>query len=393
MKRSRIAIAGIAETPPARRSSVQLKTQAIDCILEALSDAGIDPSEVDGIVTDSGIVPALVPHDYVAGQLGIELDFSATLSYGGAGIVAAPMLAEMAILSGRAKVVVSYFGIDWGSDADGPYAFHDRYPGKHLYEKPHGFDAQPIYFAHLARRYMHEYGLTEEQLGSVAVTLRRNAILKGNAQANTPLDIDSYLASRMIADPLRAADCCLISDGTGAFVMTSQERARDARKPPVFVNGVGFAAGAISGDSAFTQNPDYLSTPGAARAAKNAFKDAGLVASDVDFAQIYDCFTISCLMELEDIGLAPRGQAVELFTSGAASLSGSLPVNTHGGLLSYSYRLGIEHIVEAVRQLRGEAGPTQLTDPRIGLVSGYSIPDYAVLLLGKEASPRPRYAV
>jgi acetyl-CoA acetyltransferase len=381
-----VAIVGIAETAPTHRSSVSLKTQAIDCILAALDDAGVDPSEVDGIVTDSGIVPSLIPHDYVAGQLGIELDFSAALSYGGAGIVAAPMLAEPAIRCGRAKVVVSYFGVDWGSNSRGPYAFHDRYPGKHLYEKPHGFDAQPIYFAHLARRYMHEYGLTEEQLGSVAVTLRKHAILKGNAQANTPLDLEGYLSSRIVADPLRVPDCCLISDGAGAYVITSAERARDCRKQPVFVNGVGFAAGALSGDAAFTQNPDYLSTPGAKRAARNALEDAGVAREDIDFAQIYDCFTISCLMELEDLGLAPRGQAVELFLSGAASLTGSLPVNTHGGLLSYSYRLGIEHVIEAVRQLRGEAGGTQLPDPKIGLVSGYSIPDYGVLILGKERS-------
>jgi acetyl-CoA acetyltransferase len=377
-----IAIVGIAETAPARRSTVPLKEAVVDCVLAALEDAGIDPAEVDGIVTDTGIMPSLVPQDYVGGQLGVELAYAASLSYGGAGIVAAPLLAEQAIRSGRAKVVVSYFGVDWGSDPNGPYAFHDRYPGKYLYEKPHGFNAQPIYFAHLARRYMHEYLLREEELAAVAITHRQHAMLKGNAQTSKPLEMESYFTSRMIADPLRAVDCCLISDGAGAFVMTSGERAHDCRKKPVYVKGVGFAAGATTGDAAFTQNPDYLSTPGAHRAAQAAYHQAGLGPGDVDFAEIYDCFTISCLMELEDVGLVPRGQAGALFASGQASLTGSLPVNTHGGLLAYSYRLGIEHVVEAVRQLRGEAGATQLAKAQIGLVSGYSIPDYGVLLLG-----------
>lgn len=377
-----IAIVGIAETAPARRSAVPIKDEVVDCVLAALDDAGIDPSEVDGIVTDTGIMPMMVAQDHVLGQLGIETSFSASISYGGAGIMATPILAEQAIRSGRARVIVSYFGIDWGSDPHGPYAFHDRYPSKHIYEKPQGYVAQPIYFAHLARRYMHEYGLTEEQLAAVSISQRQNAILKGNAQAMKPLDLDGYRASRMIADPLRVADCCLISDGAGAFVMVSEERSRDCRKPPVFVKGVGFGAGAITGDAGFTQNPIYLSTPGAHRAAQDAFRHAGLSPSDIDFAEIYDCFSISCLMEMEDMGLVARGEAGAFFASGAASLTGSLPINTHGGLLSYSYRLGIEHLIEAVRQLRGEAGATQLVKAEIGLVSGYSIPDYGVLILG-----------
>lgn len=381
-----IAIAGVAETQPARRSPVPLKEAVIDCILGALDDAGISCDEVDGIVTDAGIMPLSVPHDYVAGQLGLTPRYAASISYGGAGIVSAPMLAEQAIASGRARVVVSYFGVDWGSDPHGPYAFHDRYPAKHIFEKPHGYVAQPIYFAHLAQRYMYEYGLTEDELAAVAITHRRNALLKGNAQSSKPLDIEGYRASRMIANPLRVADCCLISDGAGAFVMVSEERARDCRKPPVFVKGTGFAAGPTTGDAAFTQNPDYLSTPGAGLAAADAFRQAGLAPKDVDFAEVYDCFTISCLMELEDMGLIPPGQAGAFFAAGEASLEGQLPVNTHGGLLAYSYRLGIEHLVEAVRQLRGEGGATQLRKAEIGLVSGYSIPDYGVLILGSAAT-------
>jgi len=363
-----------------------LKDAVINCVLAALEDAGLNASDVDGIVTDAGIMPVSVPADYVAGQLGVELKFSACLSYGGAGVVCAPMLAEEALTSGRANVVVSYFGVDWGTDPAGPYSFHKRYPSKALYEMPHGFSAQPIYFAHFARRYIHEYGLTEEQLASVAIQHRRNAILKGNAQEMTPLDLEGYRKSRMISDPLRVPDCCLISDGAGAIVMVSAERAKNCRKPPVYVKGVGFAAGPTTGDAAFTQNADYLAMPGAHRAADTAFTKAGIGRDVLDFAQIYDCFSISCLMEIEDLGLVQRGEAGTFFESGEASLSGRLPINTHGGLLSYSYLLGIEHVVEAVRQLRGEAGATQLANPEFGLVSGYSSPDYGILILGNQNS-------
>lgn len=377
-----IAIVGIAETPPARRATRDLKSLVVDAALGALADAGIAPEEVDGIVTDAGIMPASVPADYVAGQLSIRSGYTASVSYGGAGIVCAPMLAEAALRSGQANVVLSYFGVDWGSRPEGPYAFHDRYPAKLLFEKPYGYNAQPLYFAHLAQRYIHEYRLTEEQLASVAITHRRHALAKGNAQARSPLTLADYRASRMIAAPLRAVDCCLISDGAGAFVMTRGDRARDLRQPAVYVKGVGFASAPLSGDSAFTQNPDYLSTPAAREASLSAQKAAGVSLAELDFAQIYDCFTISCLMELEDIGLCGRGESGAFFQDGHASLGGQLPVNTHGGLLSYSYLLGIEHVVESVRQLRGTAGATQVPGAELGLVSGYSIPDYGVLILG-----------
>jgi acetyl-CoA acetyltransferase len=379
-----VAIVGIGETPPVRKSDRGLHQLVIDSVLEALDDAGIDASEVDGIVTDAGIMPATVPPDYVAGQLNVECNLVASISYGGAGIVCAPLLAMQALSTGRAKVVVSYFGVDWGTQSDGPYGFHHRYPAKSVFEQPYGYNAQPIYFAHMARRYQHEFGLTEEHLASVAMQHRENAMRKPRAQLRRPLDLQGYLESRMISNPLRAADCCLISDGAAAFVMTRPDRAKNARRRPVYVKGVGFAASSMTGDSAFTQNPDYLSMPAAERASRDAQSRAGVSLDEVDFAQIYDCFTISCIMELEDLGFCKKGEGAQFFLEGHARFQGRLPVNTHGGLLSYSYLLGIEHLIEAVRQLRGDADGTQLRDPEIGLVSGLSIPDYGVLILGGE---------
>ncbi|MDP6709052.1 MAG: thiolase family protein [Alphaproteobacteria bacterium] len=379
-----IAIVGVAETAPVRRADKDIRALVVEAVLAALDDAGIAPEEVDGIVTDAIIMPTTVPHDYIAAQLGMKSRYDSAISLGGAGIVCAPLHAALAIQNGLADVVVCYFGVDWGTRASGPYGFHDLYPAKTAFEKPYGFNAQPAYFALWARRYMLEYGLTERQLGAVAVHQRRHAVLNGGGQVTAPLSIEDYLDSKLVSDPLRVPDCCLITDGAGAFVMTSAERARDCRAEPVYVKGVGFASEPITGDSAFTQKSDVLVIPGAREAADRAFAMADIGASDTDFAEIYDCFTISCLMQFEDMGLCEKGAAGAFFEAGEAGIGGKLPVNTHGGLLSYSYRLGIEHVVEATRQLRGDAGAAQVTDAELGLVSGLSIPDYGVLVLGRE---------
>lgn len=378
-----IAIVGVGETPAVRRSDKDVRAMAVDAAMAALEDAGLDPSDVDGIMTDGGIMPSSVPHEWLAGQLGITSYFDASLSYGGTAVVAAPQLAEMAIREGLATTVLFYFGVDWGTRPQGPYGFHDIYPAKMAFEKPYGFNGQPSYFALWARRYMHEYGLEEGDLAAIAVAQRANAMRNGHGQSKRPLDYDGYFNSRMISDPLRVSDCCLISDGVGAYVMTSSERARDCRKRPVEVLGVGFASEPISGDDAFTQKREMLRLPAAAEASRLARERSGIALDEVDFAEIYDCFTISCLMQIEDIGFCEKGEASAFIREKGIGIDGGLPVNTHGGLLSYSYRLGIEHVVEAVRQLRGEAGDAQVKDAEIGLVSGLSVPDYGVLILGR----------
>ncbi|MBM0205695.1 thiolase family protein [Micromonospora sp. STR1s_5] len=327
------------------------------------------------------IMPGSVPHDWVAAQFGMTLNFSACLSYGGAAVAAASMLAEAAIASGRAKAILFYFGVDWGSRPGGPYAFHDAYPAKQRFEKPYGFSAQPSYFALWARRYMHEYGLTEDDLADLAIAHRVNALRNGGGQSKTPLTRERYYESRLISDPLRVLDCCLITDGAGAYILTSSERARDLRRPPVNVQGIGFASVPITGDDVFTQPTPLLVTPAAARASQQAQEIAGLALADVDFAEVYDCFTISCLMQVEDLGFCPKGQAAAFLRERGTATDGGFPLNTHGGLLSYSYRLGIEHFVEAVRQLRGEAGVAQVPNAQVGLVGGFSPPDYGVAIL------------
>ena len=378
-----IAIVGVGQTPPARRADKDIRALVIDAVQLALADAGLEPKDVDAIITDGVIMPGSVPREYVAAQLGIERRFDGGMSYGGAGSACAPMLARMAIEAGHADVVVYYFGVDWGSRAIGPYGFHNMYPAKMAFEKPVGFNGQPSYFALWARRYMHEYGMTEADLAAIATTQRQSAILNGRAQMQKPLSLDDYYASRLISDPLRAADCCLITDGAVAFVMTRMDRARDCRKAPVKVLGCGFASEPITGDDVFTQNPNLLAMPGARQACERALGEAGIGIEAVNFAEIYDCFTISCLMQIEDLGFCKKGEAGAFVREQGIGIGGKLPVNTHGGLLAHSYLLGAEHVVEAVRQLRGEAGAAQVKHAEIGLVTGLSVPDYGVLLLGR----------
>jgi len=380
-----VAIVGIGETRPVRRSEKSLRGLVIEAVQAALADAGLKPTDVDAIVTDGLVMPNTVPRDFVAAQFGIDRRFDGGLSYTGAGIANAPKLAQFAISSGQADVVLCYFGVDWGTRASGPYGFHDLYEGKGTFEKPYGFSAQPSYFALWATRYMHEYGLTEQDLATIAVTQRQNALLRELAQAKSPMSYDDYFAARVVSSPLRVPDCCLITDGAAAFVMTSRERARDLRQPPVQVLGVGFGSEPISGDDGFTQPGGMMHITGAKAAADRALGEAGIGLADVNFAEIYDCFTISCLMQLEAIGFCERGEGPAFIREIGLGIGGGLPVNTHGGLLSHSYLLGIEHIIEGVRQLRGQAGDAQVSDAEIGLVGLLSNPDYGVLLLGRDA--------
>ncbi len=384
MRLSPVAIAGIGQTVPVRRSPRSLRALCIEAVQLALDDAGLAASDVDGIVTDGTIMPATVPRDFIAAQLGIDRRFDAGTSFGGAGSACGPQLAELAIASGRAKVVVYYFGVDWGSRASGPYGFHDLYPAKMAFEKPYGFNAQPTYFGMWTRRYMHDYGLEESDLAQIAVTQRRNALLHPLSQMKTPMTEQDYFAARMVADPLRVPDCCLITDGACAFVITSLERARDLRQPPVPVLGTGFGSEAAGGDDVFTQPADLLRITGARSACAEALRQADIALGDVDFAEVYDCFSISCLMQIEELGFCKRGEGAAFVRERGIGIDGGLPVNTHGGLLSHSYLLGVEHVLEAVRQLRRDAGAAQVADANIGLVGLWSTPDYGVLLLGRD---------
>jgi acetyl-CoA acetyltransferase len=245
-------------------------------------------------------------------------------------------------------------------------------PGRGIardYYLPHGLTAPPQWYALMARRHMHEFGTTSAQLGAIAVAMRKHAQLNPAAvMRGKPLTLADHQQSPVIADPYRLFDCCLETDGAAAVVVTSAERARDRPQRPVFVMGV--AAGQPHPADEITNRRDMLVT-GLTLAAPRAFAMAGIGPADVDFAEVYDCFTFEVLQQLEEAGFCARGEGGPFVEGGRIELGGALPVNTHGGLLSEAHVLGVSHVVEAVRQLRGSCGERQVAGAEIGVVTGW----------------------
>jgi acetyl-CoA acetyltransferase len=368
-----VALVGVGEadaTAASGRSAREIGAQAVE---RALADAGLEPSDVDGIM--------------YAGRLGDQFDEKAFrehfgtdrelwVSHAGGAMTwaaTAPHVAARALRAGRAHTIVNVFSVDWasrrGQMTGGPGVFHAAQRFKAELELPFGWFPQPVYFATIARRHMHEHGTRPEQLGAIAVTCRRHANAHpGAVMRDRPLSLESYLARPMLVDPLRVEDCCLISDGGGAYVMTSADRARDRARPPVWVAGVGegrSAAGSFwSQQAAFTSTPQVFSAPA-------AFAMAGIGPDDVDVLALYDPFTIVTLMQIEDMGFCRKGEGGGFVEGDRLGFDGALPTNTHGGLLSHAYVLGIAHVVELVRQLRGEAA-NPVRDAAVGVYGGYT---------------------
>lgn len=372
--KDRACIVGIGETRYCRKPGSGMSEEALQMAasLAALEDAGLKGRDIDGILA----FPNVGRCEALAANLGsTNMRFAAIIHMGGATPVASLRLAAMAIATGQANYVLipggwnGYSGArvretvstDMGSLPGGPIAWD--------YYLPHGLTAPPQWYALMARRHMHEYGTTHEQLGAVAVAMRRHAQLNpGAVMHGKPLTMADYLASPMLADPYRINDCCLETDGGTAVIVTSPERARDLGKPPVYIMGA--AAGQPYPADEITNRPDFHGT-GLTIAAPEAFRMAGVTPADADFAQIYDCFTFEVIQQLEEAGFCKRGEGGPFVENGAIELGGRLPVNTHGGLLSEAHSLGIGHIVEAVKQLRGSAGERQVAGAEIGVVTGW----------------------
>ncbi len=367
-------IVGIGETAYTRRadSGVTLLGLHLQAAVRAIGDAGLRIKQVDGLMPFPGLGTA----EEFAANLGIEdLRYAATINLGGAAPVASLQTAAMAVILGAADyvLVMAAWNAYSGSRArEAAIADTSVLPGRGIardYYIPHGLTAPPQWYALMARRHMHEFGTKQEQLGAIAVAMRKHAQLNANAvMRGRPLTIEQYLASPVIADPYRLFDCCLETDGGAALVVTTAERARDLKRRPVYIMGVA-AAQPYPADE-ITNRKDIFLT-GLTMAAPKAFAMAGITPQDVDFAEIYDCFTFEVLQQIEEAGFCKRGEGGAFVEGGRIELGGELPVNTHGGLLSEAHVLGMNHIVEAVRQLRGEAGERQVKDAEIGVVTGW----------------------
>jgi acetyl-CoA acetyltransferase len=378
------AIAGVGETAYEWKSSRAVQQNILAACRSAIDDAGLSTSDIDGVAIEGSIVSHFISPDELMAGLGVrEWNYQSAGSLGGAGTVAALEQAALAIAGGSARAVLCYFGVDWGANAGDIYDFHGRDPYKRDLEVPHGFYGQPSYFAVKARRYASEYGLTPEQLGGLAISTRAWASLHPGALRREPMTMDDYLQSRMISTPLRVADCCIINDGAAAFVVTSAETAQARGSTPVYIAGVAQSVDGIANNSVLTQG-SLLSTSGRL-SGPLALERAGLTIRDIDLFEIYDCFTISCLIQIEDLGICRPGEAAGLVGEGRTGPGGDVPVNTHGGLLSHSYMVGINHVVEAVRQLRHSAGDRQVPQAEAAVVTGYGSSAHATAVLTHSA--------
>ena len=381
-----VAIVGVGESEHTRASGRSTTAIAAAAVEAALADAGLGPGDVDGLLFSGGL-PEQLDAAAFHSHFGTSHEIWECPRGGGMNLAAtAPLEAARALRDGRASVLVNVFAVAWatqrGAMIGGPGQFHAQERYKRNLEVPFGWFPQPVYFATIARRHMHEYGTSPEALGEIAVACRVHANRHpGAVMHGRELTLEQYLARPMLCDPLRTEDCCLISDGGAAFVMTSRERARDRPHPLVTAMGMGEAR-ARTGPY-WAQQPDFTATP-QVFSAPPAFEMAGIAPPDVDVLTLYDPFTIVALMQIEDMGFCEKGEADAFIRAGNLRVDGGcLPYNPHGGMLSHAYVLGIAHVVEVVRQLRGEAH-AQVSDARIGVYGGYTGQMASTLVLARE---------
>ncbi len=362
-------IIGLGETPVGKLpglNSVQIQAMAVH---DALRSCGLSIRDVDGLINlDPYSFPNSMFATTLAEYLGLKPSFCTTVDVGGT-VTGMTMLQQAiwAINSGHCRTAVCVYGEN---------ALTGRSPGAHGYmlknllggeewEEPFGLQGMVSMYALLAQRYFHDYGADESDLGAIAVSTREHALLNPTAMMKKPMTLEDHRRSRIICSPLRLLDCSLGADGGGALVLTGAANARRLDAPRVRMRS--FAMRMTHNTVA--QMPD-IEDLGMRDAGRDAYEAAGIGPEDLDMAQLHDAFTISVLVTIDALGFCEPGGAGDYIRTGATAPGGKCPVNTHGGLLSQAHIGGMLHLVEAVRQLRGEAGRRQVPDARLALVSG-----------------------
>ncbi|MCU1496803.1 MAG: thiolase [Acidimicrobiales bacterium] len=370
--RAKAAIVGVADAvSPTGMLEGSTRELEVRMIREALDDAGLALADVDGLFSNlsNGWAPSLELAEY----LGIAPRWTDSTQTGGSSFEIHVEHAAAAIALGLCDVaVLVYASTPYSSFKQGGAGFGSRQaaPGPTPvaeWELPYANRMPMGAYALAASRHMHDFGTTSEQLAQIAVDTRRWAAMNPRARLQEPITVDDVLASPIQAAPLHKLDCCLVTDGAGAIVLTSAERAEDLRKPPVLVLGTG----TCHTHAMISQMPD-LTTTGAAVSGPLAFRAAGLGPADVDVAQLYDSFTITVLLLLEDLGFCAKGEGGPFAASGVLGPGGALPSNTTGGGLAYTHpgMFGMFLLVEAARQLRGECGDRQVPGAEVALAHG-----------------------
>ena len=365
--RNSVAIVGVGESEIGKvphMSGLGLNAQAAK---RALDDAGLKVSDIDGLLTAYSFTePYYMLGTVMCEYLGLQPRYNASMIVGGASPAVMLKHAAEAIVTGQCNTVLVCAGENRATGQTRDQAVAALTAVGHPYfERPYG-PSIPGFYAMIARRHMAEFGTTAEQLAAVAVTSRYHASLHPNAHMRTPITLADVLNSKPIADPLRILDCCLISDAGGAFIVTSAERAKDLPGKPAYLAGIG----EIHTHEHLICAPS-LTEFGAVQSGRAAYAMAGLGPTDIDVAQLYDCFSIGPIIEMEELGFCPRGQGGRFYEEGHARIGGKLPVNTHGGMMSHAHAGsagGLFGIVEAVRQLRGGLGPRQVEGAEVALV-------------------------
>jgi len=380
LKRASVAVVGAAESDLGQvaphTSPADLMAQAT---LRALDDCGLKLSDIDGIFSATSQI-RLSPLA-LAEYLGIKPDFFDGTIIGGSSFMSHVAHAHAALEAGLCEVAL----IAYGSTQRTVSRAAASRPEYNYYETPYRPFLPASAYAMAAARHMHQYGTTREQLAAVAVSARQWALMNPVAWEKEPLTVEQVLSARMVSYPFTVRDCCLVTDGGGAIILTTAARAKTLKKKPVYVLGTGEAI-----SHATISNMRDLTVSAAAESGPKAFRMAGIKPADVDMLSLYDAFTITPILFLEDLGYCPKGEGGRFVSGGAIAPGGKLAVNTSGGGLSYCHpgMYGLLVLIEAVRQVRGECGKRQVKGCDIALAHGNGgvLSSQCTVIFGSEAT-------